>query len=83
MRKLPRDIMTARQRIEATLRGETPDRAPVFDLIHSIPLIELATGETVALEDGHDLQRRNIAERLDIARGRSWFFIVRRARNGK
>ncbi len=37
MRKLPRDRMTARQRIECTLRGELPDRVPVFDLIQHIP----------------------------------------------
>jgi len=45
MRRLARDTMTARERIEATLRGELPDRVPIFDLIQNIPLIEHVTGE--------------------------------------
>jgi hypothetical protein len=69
MRKLPRDTMTARERIEATLRGETPDRVPIFDLIHNIPLIEHVTGEKLTAENGLDLLCRTIGERLDIARG--------------
>ncbi len=69
MRKLPRDTMTARQRIEATLRGELPDRVPIFDLIQHIPLIEYVTGEKVTLENGLDLLCRTIGERLDITRG--------------
>ncbi|SPE32147.1 hypothetical protein SBA2_670013 [Acidobacteriia bacterium SbA2] len=69
MRKLSRDRMTARQRIECTLRGELPDRLPVFDLIQHIPLIEYVTGEKVTLENGLDLVCRTIGERLDITRG--------------
>ena len=69
MRKLARDTMTARQRIECTLRGELPDRAPIFDLIHHIPLMEYVTGEKVTLENGLDLLCRTIGERLDITRG--------------
>ena len=45
MRKLPQDTMTAHQRIDATLRGELPDRVPIFDLIQNIELMELITGE--------------------------------------
>ena len=44
MRKLPHDTMTARERIEATLRGELPDRVPIFEVIQNIPLIEHVTG---------------------------------------
>jgi len=69
MRKLPRDRMTARQRIECTLRGEIPDRVPIFDLIQHIPLIEYVTGERVTLDSGLDLLCRTIGERLDITRG--------------
>ena len=69
MRKLPRDRMTARQRIECTLRGELPDRVPVFDLIQHIPLIEYITGEKVTLKNGLDLVCKTIGERLDITRG--------------
>jgi len=69
VRKLPRDTMTARQRIEATLRGELPDRLPIFDLIQHIPLIERVTGEKVTLENGLDLLCRTIGERLDVTRG--------------
>ncbi len=61
--------MTARQRIECTLRGELPDRVPVFDLIQHIPLIEYTTGEKVTLQNGLDLLCKTIGERLDITRG--------------
>jgi len=69
MRKLPRDRMTARQRIECTLRGEIPDRVPVFDLIQHIPLIEYVTGEKLTLANGLDLLCKTIGGRLDITRG--------------
>jgi hypothetical protein len=61
--------MTARQRIEATLRGEVPDRVPVFDLIQNIPLIEHVTGEKVTPANGLELLCRTIGDRLDITRG--------------
>jgi hypothetical protein len=69
MRKLARDRMTARQRIDCTLRGEIPDRVPVFDLIQHIPLIEYVTGEKLTLQNGLDLLCKTIGERLDITRG--------------
>ncbi len=69
MRKLPRDTMTARQRVETTLRGELPDRTPIFDLIQHIPLIEYVTGERVTPQNGLDLVCRTIGDRLDITRG--------------
>ncbi|HZP01008.1 MAG TPA: uroporphyrinogen decarboxylase family protein [Terriglobia bacterium] len=69
MRKLARDRMTARERIECTLRGELPDRVPIFDLIQHIPLIEYVTGEKLTMENGLDLLCRTIGERLDITRG--------------
>jgi hypothetical protein len=61
--------MTARQRVECALRGELPDRVPVFDLIQHIPLIEYITGEKVSLQNGLDLLCQTIGERLDITRG--------------
>ena len=69
MRKLSRDRMTARQRIECTLRGEIPDRVPVFDLIQHLPLIEYVTGEKLTLKNGLDLLCKTIGDRLDITRG--------------
>jgi hypothetical protein len=69
MRKLPQDRMTARQRVEATLRGELPDRLPIFDLIQHIPLIEHVTGEKVTPRNALDLLCKTIGERLDITRG--------------
>ena len=69
MRRLARDTMTARERIEASLSGRMPDRVPVFDLIQNIPLIECVTGETVTPDNGLDLLCRTIGERLDITRG--------------
>ncbi len=69
MRKLPRDRMTARERIEATLDGRIPDRVPVFDLIQNLPLIEHVTGERVTPANGLDLLCRTIGACLDITRG--------------
>ncbi len=69
MRKLPRDTMTARERIETTLSGQVPDRVPIFDLIHNIPLIEHTTGHKMTLDNGLDLLCQTIGERLDITRG--------------
>ncbi|NLT42704.1 MAG: hypothetical protein GXX93_08535 [Anaerolineae bacterium] len=69
MRPLTRDTMTARQRIEATLRGDLPDRLPIFDLIQHIPLIEQVTGEKVTVHNGLDLLCRTIGQCLDITRG--------------
>ena len=69
MRKLARDTMTARQRIEATLRGELPDRAPIFDLIQHVPLIEHVTGIKCSIENGLDLLWQTIGECMDISRG--------------
>lgn len=69
MRKLPRDTMSARERIEATLRGELPDRVPVFDLIHNIPLIEHVTGRKATPGNLFDLMCRTVGECLDITRG--------------
>jgi hypothetical protein len=61
--------MTARERIEATLRGELPDRVPIFDLIQNIPLIEHVTGEKITIDNGLDLLCRTIGECLDLTRG--------------
>ena len=69
MRKLPKDRMTARQRIECTLRGKLPDRVPIFDLIQHLPLIEYVTGERITPQNGLDLLCKTIGERLDITRG--------------
>ena len=65
----PQDRMTARERIEATLRGETPDRIPIFDLIQNLDLIEYVTGEKVTPANGLDLLCRTIGKHLDITRG--------------
>jgi hypothetical protein len=69
MRKLARDTMTARQRVGCTLRGELPDRVPIFDMIQHIPLIEHVTGKKCSIENGLDLLCQTIGECLDITRG--------------
>lgn len=61
--------MSARERIEATLCGRTPDRVPIFDLIQNIPLIEHVTGKKVTPANALDLLCRTVGERLDIVRG--------------
>ena len=69
MRQLPRDTMTAHERIQATLDGRLPDRVPIFDLIQNVPLVEAITGEKMTLANGLDLLCRAIGDRLDITRG--------------
>ncbi len=69
MRRIPSDSMTARERVEVTLRGGVPDRVPIFDLIQNIELIEAVTGEKFTPANGLDLLCRTIGERLDITRG--------------
>jgi hypothetical protein len=69
MRQLARDSMTARQRVEATLNGRLPDRAPIFDMIQNVPLIEHVTGEKITPANGLDLLCRTIGQRLDLTRG--------------
>jgi len=69
MRKLPKDRMTARRRVECALHGELPDRVPIFDLIQHVPLIEYVTGEKLTPQNGLDLLCRTIGECLDITRG--------------
>ncbi len=69
MRRLARDTMTARERIEASLSGRMPDRVPIFDLIQHIPLIERVTGSRVTTANSLDLLCRTIGESLDITRG--------------
>jgi uroporphyrinogen decarboxylase len=68
MRKLPHDGMTARERIEATLKGELPDRVPIFEVIQNIDLIEHVTGQKLTLENGLDLLCRTIGECVDVTR---------------
>ena len=69
MCRFPRDRLTARERIECTLRGELPDRVPIFDVIQHIPLIECTTGEQLTAENGLDLLCKTIGRHLDITRG--------------
>ena len=69
MRKLARDTMTARQRIECVLQGKLPDRVPIFDLVQHLPLIEHITGEKITVENGLDLLFKTIGQCLDITRG--------------
>lgn len=52
MRNLPRDAMTAHQRIQACLDGALPDRVPIFDVIQNIALSEHVTGEKVTQANG-------------------------------
>ncbi len=73
MRKLARDTMSARERIEATLRGDKPDRVPVFDLIQHIPLMEQVTGCKVTTANSLDVLCRTVGECLDITRGLAAF----------
>jgi len=69
MRRLSEDRMTARERIEAAVNHEEPDRVPIFDLVQHIPLIEHCTGEKATTENGLDLLCRTIGEHLDVTRG--------------
>ena len=61
--------MAAPQRIECTLRGELPDRVPIFELIQHIPLIAHVTGKNCTVENGRDLLWQTFGECLDITCG--------------
>ena len=62
------DLLTPRERLLRTLRGEPVDRVATFDNIHNIELIKHLTGETVTPRNAEDLFCRGISQVLDMVR---------------
>lgn len=60
--------MTKRERIEAALNHERPDRTPVFDIIANTRLIEHVTERQLTHENWRELESAAIDELLDMTR---------------
>lgn len=61
--------MTARERIVATIEGQTTDRVPIFDMIHHTDLLERVTGKPVTPDNGLDLLCETLSQCVDMTRG--------------
>jgi len=60
--------MSSRDRLLATLGGETVDRIATFDIIHSMPLIERLSGGTLREDNAEDLLCAAVRVVLDLVR---------------
>lgn len=56
------------QRVRAVLRGEPPDRAPLYDLLRNDAVIEHFTGCALTVDNGPDLVYRAYAPAVDATR---------------
>jgi hypothetical protein len=60
--------MTARERIETVFNHGEPDRVPVYDIIHNIPIMEHFAGERITNDNAFDVSLRGIGRALDMTR---------------
>ncbi len=56
------------QRVRAVLRGEMPDRAPLFDLLRNDAVIKHFTGETLTVANAPDIVHKAFAPAIDATR---------------
>lgn len=56
------------ERVRAVLRGQPPDRAPLYDLLRNDAVIEYFTGCALTVENGPDLVYRAYAPAVDATR---------------
>ena len=56
------------QRVRAVLRGEMPDRAPIFDLLRNDAVIGHFTGQTLTIDNAPDLVHKAFAPAIDATR---------------
>jgi len=56
------------ERVRAVIRGDTPDRAPLYELFRNDAVINHFTGETLAVENGPELVYRAYEPALDATR---------------
>ena len=56
------------ERVRALLRGEMPDRAPLFDLLRNDAVINHFTGETLTVENAPDTVHKAYAPAIDATR---------------
>ena len=56
------------QRVRAVLRGEMPDRAPIFDLLRNDAVIGHFTGQTLTVDNAPNLVHKAFAPAIDATR---------------
>ena len=56
------------QRVRAVLRGEMPDRAPLFDLLRNDAVIKHFTGRTLTVANAPDVVHKAFAPAIDATR---------------
>ena len=62
------DTLTCRERVLKTINGEPVDRLAVYDIIHSVDLIEHLTGDKVTGANAEDLTCKAVSQVLDLVR---------------
>lgn len=62
------DQMTKRERVEAVLNHQEPDRVPVYDIIHNIPIMEYFAGEKITNDNAFEVSLRGVGRALDLTR---------------
>ncbi len=56
------------ERVRTLLRGEMPDRAPLFDLLRNDAVINHFTGETLTVENAPDVVHKTYPTAIDATR---------------
>ena len=58
----------SRERVRAMLRGEVPDRPPLYELIRNDVVVEYFTGQRLTVENGEELLYRTFPVAVDATR---------------
>ena len=56
------------ERVRAVIRGETPDRAPLYDLLRNDAVINHFTGRTLTVENAHEVVYQAYEPAIDATR---------------
>ncbi len=62
------DTMTSRERVLKTINGEEVDRLAIYDIIHSVDLIEHLAGDKITPSNAEDLTCKAVSKVLDLVR---------------
>ncbi|MBW8016213.1 MAG: hypothetical protein FVQ82_08505 [Planctomycetes bacterium] len=62
------DTLTSRERALRTVNGEEVDRLAVYDIIHSVDLIEYLTDDKITPGNAEDLTCKAVSKVLDVVR---------------
>ncbi len=65
---MSKDEMTARERIEAIFNGQEPDRVPLYDIVHNIPIMEHFAGQKITDENAFEVSLRGVGKVCDLTR---------------